>query len=149
MARSVPLLFLDTSVVIASILSPTGGSRAIFDLAAAGLVRLVLAEEVAMEANHVLQEKYGDVELTKLYQLLLTMESSIRPTPASRYLARFDYVIIDPKDRHILAGAMIYQADYLITLDKKHFITAKLKSAKLPFASMTPELFFLACRRAH
>ena len=48
---------------------------------------------------------------------------------------------IHPKDVHVLASATKGKADYLITLDRKHFLAPSVRRAKLPFAILTPGEF--------
>lgn len=133
-----PLLFLDTNVVMAAVLSQSGGSRAIFELARENLLRFVITEAVALEAFRKIQQKYGQPELLILQNLLADFQSAIKPTPTLTDLEKFNHLIVDQDDRHILAGAVNQGVDYLITLDKKHFFTQKLERANLGFSISTP-----------
>lgn len=49
--------------------------------------------------------------------------------------------IIHPKDIHILSTALTTKADFLITLDRKHFMNPKIKKAKLLIKILTPKDF--------
>ncbi len=137
---NVPLLFLDTSVLIASVLSEKGASRAIFNLARARYFSLVITEEIAREAKYTIESKFGPKELADLYACLVSFKSSIKPPPSSLDCEEWDGLIIDPKDCHVVAGAKKYHATVLVTLDKKHFFTDKLIGTVKPFSIQTPAM---------
>ena len=46
--------------------------------------------------------------------------------------------IINEKDALVLAGAEKSRVDYLVTLDRKHFFTKKVRQAKFSFKIITP-----------
>ena len=48
--------------------------------------------------------------------------------------------LVDRKDAAILAAAMESEADYLITLDRKHFLKRKARN-NIPLAVCTPAEF--------
>ena len=136
-----PLLLLDTSVVLSALLSDRGGSSGIFDLAGVGLIHIAITEAIALEAHAKVQQKFGVSEVVGLRSLLTTFKSAIKPSPVLSDLKKYNHLIVDQNDRHILAGAVNYGVDYLITLDKKHFFTEKLERADLGFIIRTPGEF--------
>lgn len=142
-----PKLFLDTSVILAAVYSATGGSRGILNLAENKLIQIAFTEEVVEEAHTKLRIKCDSRELKEFFKILFRFKLSVKLTPPERELAKYDNLISDVNDRHILAGASKYQADYLITLDKKHFFTEKLLRAKLCFKIATPKTFLQEFRK--
>src|SRR5512136_2421328 len=50
-------VFLDTSVIIAAVLSPGGGGRMLFRLAATGFLKIVLGPSVIRETDEVVRRK--------------------------------------------------------------------------------------------
>ena len=62
-------VFLDSSVVFAAVLSPTGGARKLFQLGEAGLLRLFIGPNVLRECEEVVRRK-SLVSLPTLAQLL-------------------------------------------------------------------------------
>jgi len=54
--------------------------------------------------------------------------------------------IINRKDAYVLEGARRAKADFLVTLDKKDFLTEKVKRIKLPFEILTPGQLILRLR---
>lgn len=141
MKRHAPLLFLDTSVVLAAFFSQSGGSRAIFELSKEGWLRFVITETGVLEAYRRIRLKYGQPELIGLQNLLKDFQSAIQPSPSLIDINKYNHLIDDQDDRHILAAAVNYRVEFLITLDKKHFFTQKLELAKLPFTISTPGQF--------
>lgn len=49
--------------------------------------------------------------------------------------------VIHEKDIHVLVGAIQSNADYLLTFNKKHFLTSRLKQFNLKFQIVTPKEF--------
>ncbi len=49
--------------------------------------------------------------------------------------------IVHEKDTHVLVGAIQSKADYLLTFNKKHFLTPKLKKLDLKLQVVTPKEF--------
>lgn len=135
------ILFIDTSVLIAAVLGQFGASRYIFRLAEKGLIKIILTEKVLKEAKRNLLAKYNQERLEEMITLLAGHKESIMPDAIERKELEFLDLINDPDDIHILTGAKNYKVDYLITLDRKHFFTKKLKQAHLSFKIMLPGEF--------
>ena len=115
-----PKVFLDTSALLAGLASPTGASNMILALAEAQLITLVLSEQVLVEAERNLQEKLPSA--IPQYRRFLTtcpLEKASMPSTADVAMAR---EIIHAKDAPILMAAMNAQVDYLVTLNRKHFL---------------------------
>ncbi len=142
-----PLLFLDTSVVMAAVFSPRGGSFGIIELARDGIIDLVITELVVKEAYRKVNQKYGQIEVTMLSQLLFEHKLNINPSPTDHELRQYDRLIADLNDRHILAGATKYKVDSLITFDRKHFFTETLQRANLGFIIELPNQFLTRYRK--
>lgn len=49
--------------------------------------------------------------------------------------------IVHEKDTHVLVGAIQSKADYLLTFNKKHFLTPKFKKLDLKLQVVTPKEF--------
>ena len=115
-----PRVFLDTSALIAGLASPTGASNVILSLAEAQLVTLVVSEEVLVEAERNLQEKLPRaIPEYRRFLAACPLEKATAP-PVAEVTATAQ--IIHPKDAPILAAAMSLGADYLVTLNRKHFL---------------------------
>ncbi len=136
-----PRLFLDTSVIMAAVFSPRGGSSGIIDLAKSDMLDLVITESVVLEAHRKLKRKYSQKEQQVLQQILAPLRTSIKPSASSKEIKQFDHLINDVDDRHVLAGAAKYYADYIITLDRKHFMTEQLQATVSLYRIMAPGEF--------
>jgi len=129
-------VFLDTSVLFAAILSPTGGSRRLFQLAEAGVLHLLVGPTVLREADEVVRRKASSSR-PLLVQLLdaARVGTSLLPTKIQVESAR-QYVRYAP-DARVLAEAICADPDWFITLDKKHFLNKK-REFRIGIAIGTP-----------
>lgn len=135
-----PRIFIDTSVLFAAISSPSGGSAVVVELGKQDKVRLVFTDLIIQEARKNIKGKRDRATLLFLYQTLKHFKGNIKPSPNDNECAKYE-PLIEGKDCHVLAGAKKYKVDILLTLDKKHFFTQKLKNANLPFQIQTPADF--------
>lgn len=131
-----PRIFMDTSVVFAAVLSPTGGARKLFLLGEARLMQLVVGPTVLSECQEVVQRK-APASLPTLAQLLASssLETSHPPTK-KQIRAAEEYVQYAP-DAHVLAEAMLAKPDWFVTHDKEHFLKHRSR-INLSFEIGTP-----------
>lgn len=116
-----PRLFLDTCVLFAAVLSPSGGSRLLLKLGEARVVRPVVGRRVLTEADGVMGRKApGERALLALLLDRANAEVGPEPTEADMRLARS--VMEYRPDAHVLAEALASGADRFVTLDRKHFL---------------------------
>jgi predicted nucleic acid-binding protein len=136
MTRKNLRIFLDTSVIFAAILSPTGGARKLFLLAEAGILTLVVGPTVLMEVEEVVRRK-APGSLSTLAQLLAVsnVETSGKPSSAQIKSAKA-YVHYVP-DARVLAEAICAHPDWFVTHDKEHFLKSRAK-IQLSFEIGTP-----------
>jgi len=115
-----PRVFLDTRVLLAGLASRTGASNKILALAEAGLLTLVVSEQVLVEAEQNLKEKLPKA-LPEYERFLTTCPMEEVPAPSAAEVMSAKE-IIQAKDASILAAAKNAQVDYLVTLNRKHFL---------------------------
>lgn len=131
-------VFLDSSVLIAGLHSAKGGSGYILELMRkdkiVGLVSPLVIEEVKRNIEKKLDSKLL-VRLEKLIRILKVQEI-YKSKDLLKYLN-----LINIKDVHILVAFASSKADFLITLDVRHFKTEKLQRANLSFKIATPKEF--------
>lgn len=132
-----PKVFLDANIYFSAARSPLGGSGFILELAKKGKLRLFVTTHVLKEAERNLRLKEDSRILLRYYQNLKFARPKIVKINRAKAKKKFGR-IINEKDTLILAGAVEAKADYLVTLDKKHFFTRKIRLAKLPFKVVTP-----------
>ena len=118
-------VFIDTNVLITGVNSVTGASATLLDLCEARVLQMVVSRQVLIEADRNFAAKFPQL-VGRFRQFMhhlapLMVED---PTPESMEKAA---TIIDRKDAPILAVAENANVDFLITLDKKHFLNPKTR----------------------
>lgn len=141
-------LLIDSSVLVTATRNPYGGSGAILALAKTKKFHPIITPLILQETEKNIKKKLTKKDLLKFYQQLPKWKSWIKNSPSLEEIALFNHVI-DPKDSHVLAATSKHQADFLITLDRKHFFTVKIKKANLPFLIITPKEFLRAYRQQY
>lgn len=138
--RAAPSLFLDASVFIAAAGSKTGGSALILELCRHDKAKAKSSQLVLLEAERNIRAKMGPDALLRFYQEIASLNLELVKAPIPHEIAAKEPVI-DRKDAHVLAAAEKGGVDFLLTLDRKHFMSPKVFQAGLPFRIMTPGAF--------
>ena len=139
-------VFLDTSALFAGIWSAKGGSRMILKLGEAGAIRLLVSPQVLDEIESALRRKAPDM-LGLLALLLDRSGIEVVSSPMSKVVQDSQALTGHLGDAQVLAAAWVARADYLVTLDRKHFLDNQALKAAVPFPVGTPG-DFLAWYRA-
>jgi predicted nucleic acid-binding protein len=124
-------VFLDTSVIFAAVLSPTGGARKLFQLGEAGILKLVIGPNVLRECDEVVRRKVP-ASLPALAQLLAIGRVETSSASAKKHIALARSIVEYESDALVLAEAISARPDWFVTHDKEHFLK-KRKGADLPF----------------
>ena len=111
-----PRVFLDTSALLSGLNSPSGGSGVILSLFKLGRIVLVLSPEVLLEASTAINSKFP--LLRNGFLDVLSCKPFILKPLSPRDIHRAKAILVS-EDTPILAGALISQSEFLITLDKK------------------------------
>lgn len=131
-----PRIFLDTSVIIAAVLSPTGGARKLFQLGEAGVLQLAVGPTVLRECEEVVRRKVPD-SLPTLAQLLASASLETTPVPTKKLIRAAKTHVQYSPDANVLAEAMLAEPDWFLTHDKEHFLKHRNK-INLAFEIGTP-----------
>lgn len=136
-------VFIDANIFFAAIRSPKGGSGFVLELAKKGKLKIVTLTQVLLEAERNIRKKLGVKYLNRHYQNLLEIKPEIQ---SIRFITLEEIVklkkLLPQKDIPILYGAIISGADFLITLDRRHFLgNEKLRKLKLHIKIVNPENF--------
>lgn len=138
-------VFLDTSALIAGILSPTGAAHEVLRLCEAGVVQAAVSRQVLVEADRNLSKKVPAV--LPEYRMFLRQLSPLVVEDPSRDAVEQALGVIHHNDAPILAAAMELQADFLITWNTRHFHKKSVRAyAKFPI--LTPGEFLEVFRRS-
>ena len=130
-------LFLDSSAVVAGAISTSGAANALFMLAMAGEITITISEQVIIESEHALALK-SPRSLPYYRDLLRMAKPRIVRIPAPKEVAKYHSIISDPTDAPILATAVKAGVDYLVMLNRKHFITDPKVAEKTGLRIGTP-----------
>jgi putative PIN family toxin of toxin-antitoxin system len=131
-------VFIDTSVLIAGLASVTGASATVLDLCEAESVQMVTSRQVLVEADRNFSLKLPNL-VGQFRQFIKNLAPLMIDDPSAAAVERVTS-LIDRKDAAILAAAMEAKADFLITLDKRHFLKQKVQG-NVPIEVCTPADF--------
>lgn len=145
MARRGWNVFIDTSALIAGILSPTGAAHEVLRLCEAGVVKAVMSKQVLVEADRNLSEKLP--ALLPEYRRFLTHLSPLIVDDPPRPVFEQAREIIHHNDALILSAAIEAGVDYLVTWNTRHFQKKAVRDY-VQFAILTPGEFLEEFRRA-
>ncbi|OHE59959.1 MAG: hypothetical protein A2Z47_04280 [Thermodesulfovibrio sp. RBG_19FT_COMBO_42_12] len=133
-------VFLDSNVIISGLFSDKGAPRIILDLLCLGLPFLIGATGqynlVEIERN-IMKKMPQVLPLYKEYLPKVNLE--IVPLPSSKDIKKL-FGHISDKDMPVLASAIMGNADFLVTGDKKDFAKLEAKN-KYHFKILTPAEF--------
>lgn len=135
-----PIVFIDANIFFAAVRSSKGGSYFIIELAKKKKVKVATVAHALAEAERNIAEKLGNRGLNLHYENLLWIRPMIQslasyPLGLEQKLA----AALPEKDIPILLGAILSNADALITLDRKHLLeNKKLHALKPDIPIMTP-----------
>ncbi len=114
-------LFLDSSALIAGIVSTKGAARALLLLAESGHITVTISEQVLAETERTIARKVP-LALGDLRQAILASQPRIVRDPSPEDVNAHPNLVSHPADVPILLAAMQAKVDYLVTLNRKHFI---------------------------
>ena len=134
-----PKVFIDSSVLIAAILSNCGGSAIILRQGRDKKIITIISESVFEEIlSKALKINKSSLEIT---DFISKHSIFIRKNDSTDKVSEFSNFVSDPKDIHVIAGAKLSNCDYLVTLDKKHLLNPQVKKAVKPLKTVSPKRF--------
>ncbi len=132
-----PRVFLDSSALFAAVFSAAGGGRLILHLAEGGAVELVISTHVLAEAENALRRKAPEA-LGYLALLLDRSNCQIVTNPSLEQVRAWEGLVPYLPGAAVLAAAVNAQADYLVTLDRRHLLENPQLMASPPLLIGTP-----------
>jgi len=138
-------VFLDTSALIAGIISGTGAAREVLRLCEAGAVELLLSRQVLTEADRNISEKLPNL-LSDYHHLIRQMDPILVEDPSCKEVQKATR-IIHQNDAPILAAAIRVKTDFLVTWNTRHFQIESVREA-VPFPILTPGEFLKEFRKS-
>ncbi|GBE00863.1 MAG TPA: putative toxin-antitoxin system toxin component, PIN family [Euryarchaeota archaeon] len=137
-------VFLDTSALIAGIVSSKGAAREVLRLAESGLIEIIVSKQVIVESDRNIEAKLPEM-LNDLRSFIRYIAPVMVDDPPSKEVGEYAS-LINPNDAPILSAAVSSGADYLITWDRKHFINSDVK-LRVDVKVVTPGEFLRYFRR--
>ena len=114
-------LFLDSSALMAGIVSAKGASRVLLLLAENGHIAVTISEQVVTETERAAARK-APRALSDLRQAILASKARIVRDPTPEDVSAHPNLISHPADVPMVLAAMQAKVDYLVTLNRKHFM---------------------------
>src|SRR3989344_1739259 len=115
-------VFLDTDVIIASLLSSKGASYRV--LIHPG-IRNVISNIIAKEVREVAKRQGIDVD--KQQRVLHILRTVVLKTTKQRLRKTYTRYVFDEEDSHVVAGAAIAKTPFLLTHNLRHYNREKIK----------------------
>lgn len=129
------IVFVDSSVLFSAVNSPTGGSSKIFTLKN---IKLITSKVVLAETERNVRNKLNEYHLERFFMLVEKIKI-LQQLPNSSLIKKSKKVITE-KDSVILAESYKSKADFLVTLDQKHFLTKSVAKFLKPQRALTPKM---------
>jgi predicted nucleic acid-binding protein len=126
--------FLDSSVFFTAVNSVTGGSAKLFTLKK---YQLVTSQAVLVEVERNVRQKLLPAHLKRFFNLATKLRI-INQQPIPKLINQAQKVIVK-KDALILAEAKQAKANFLVTLDRKHFLKPQPRKFVSPQKIVTPK----------
>lgn len=134
-------IFLDANILISGVASTTGASGYILELLEfrTPFIQGVVSRQVLAEAERNIKKKLPGA-MPKYKEIIGHINLEVIQDPSNADVAAY-ISLVHQGDSPILAAAVKSMSDYLITLDKKHFMTQTLRDAGLSSKIVTPGEF--------
>jgi predicted nucleic acid-binding protein len=116
-----PQFFFDTSALFAGVISAVGAARALLQLGEAGAIKVIVSEQVIAETERTLARK-APAALPFYRETLRASRVRIVKDPSAAEVAAGRDLIAHEPDVAILVAAIKIKTDYLVTLNRRHFI---------------------------
>jgi len=114
-------VFLDSSAVIAGVISSTGAARVLLVMSENGQIETFISEQVIAESERSIARKVPQA-LPEFRQTIKDARLRIVHNPTQREIEENLSLIADPDDVPILLAAIKANVDYFATHNRKHFL---------------------------
>jgi predicted nucleic acid-binding protein len=125
-----PDLFLDSSALFVGVVSPDGAARVLLLLVEAGLVTVTVSEQVVAETERAVARRVPQA-LPYYREALRSTGLRIVRDPSPEEVKAHQDIIAHPADVPLVVAVMRADVDYLVTLNRQHFIDDSEVAARL------------------
>ena len=117
-------IFFDTSVYIAALLSPRGAAGELVRLAEAGVIRMVVSQEVVVETDRVLAVKFPEL-IQENRRLWKHLNPEMAPNPSANQIKPF-LEKLSKGDASILCAAHLANPSAFVTWNTRDFMSPRV-----------------------
>lgn len=130
-------VFLDSSAVMAGVISSAGAARVLLIMSENGQIETFISEQVIVETERSIAKKVPHA-LPEFRQTLKDANLKVIQNPTPEEIEENLSLIADPDDVPILLAAMRVHVDYLATHNRKHFLNDPKVAEKAGLKIGTP-----------
>jgi predicted nucleic acid-binding protein len=116
-----PNIFLDSSALIAGVLSGTGAAHVLLLLGESEHILLTVSEMVLIESERSIAAK-SPRNIPILRKAIIRSNLNVVRDPSPKEVKANLYLISDPTDVPILLAAIKAKVDFLVTHNRRHFL---------------------------
>lgn len=118
-------VFFDTSVIFSAIYSQSGGSSKLASFIRSEIITGITTQTIIEELEDNLY-KLNETNPKIIHDFLKANNFLVRKSISLSEIEPYQS-LVEKKDAHVVAGAILTNCDYLVTLDKKHLNNTKVK----------------------
>ena len=112
---------MSAALLDACVLYPIGLRDTLLNVAEAGFYRLLWTEEILAETSRNIVEHTPGLTIEHLNKTFAAMRRAFPEAMVEGFEHRVEEMTNDPKDRHVLAAAVVGGADIVVTANLRHF----------------------------
>ena len=131
-------VFFDASVIIAALLSPTGGSSMLLQYVKARVIIGITSQTVLEEILEEDKPKKLKRSREEIGEFIARSGLIVRESITTKEVALYKDDV-DEEDAHLFAGALLTKCSHLVSLDKKHVVRPDIQKKFLPLRIVTPK----------
>ena len=133
-------VFLDANIYFVGFDSPKGASGFILELIRRKKMEAYASRLVLREADRNLRSKSSKAVLKAFRHYLQSVKVRMVPAPDEALFKPYE-PYLHPKDLPVLSAALMAKSDFLITLDRRHFLSSHVLSHIKKIKICTPADF--------
>jgi predicted nucleic acid-binding protein len=131
-------VYFDASIIIAGLLSPTGGSAQLFRFIKLGIITGITSQTAIEEVLEEDKPKRIKRSMEEIEQFIAESGLIVREAITEEEIGPYQDQV-DREDAHLIAGAKLTKCTHLVTLDKKHLLRPDIQEKFLPLRIVSPK----------
>ncbi len=131
-------VYFDASIIIAALLSPTGGSALLFEYIKFGKIIGITSQTAIDEVLEEDKPKKLKKSRQEIAEFIADTRLIVRESITLEEVIPYKN-LVDIEDAHLIAGANLTKCSYLVTLDKKHLLREDIQRKFLPLKIVSPK----------